>query len=91
MSIARMNTFDINLATRLAARPRARHRVRRHPIGMILLGQAAWIGLALFLTSAFAVAVSLFTGRHALEPGPLQACSLVFVWCVILFGSAWNA
>ena len=58
---------------------------------MTLLSQAAWIGLALFVTSAFAVAVSLFTGRPALEPGPLQACSLFFTWCVILLGSTWNA
>ncbi len=91
MTVARMNTCNIHGAPRLTTRPLARHRVRRHPIGIILISQAAWIGLALFVTSAFAVAVTLFTRRPALEPGPLEACSLVFTWCVILLGSTRNA
>jgi hypothetical protein len=47
--------------------------------------------LALFFTAGFAVALSLFTGRAALDPGPLHACFLFFAWCVILFGSTGNA
>jgi hypothetical protein len=91
MKNARMNTYDVNVATRLMARPQTRHRVRRLPVGLILLGQVAWIGLALFLTAGFAVGVDLFTGRSALDPNPLHACALFFVWCAILLGSTWNA
>jgi len=86
-----MNTYDANVATRLMARPQARRRVRRLPIGLILLGQGAWVGLALFFTAGFAVGVSLFTGRSALDPGPLNACVLFFTWSAILLRSTWNA
>jgi hypothetical protein len=91
MKIARMNTHDVNVATRLMARPQARHRVRRLPIGLILFRPVAWIGLAMFLTAGFAVALSLFAGRSALDPGPLHACVLFFGWCAILLASTWNA
>jgi len=73
------------------ARPEARRRVRRHPIGLIVLGQVAWVGVALFLTAGFAVGVTLFTGRSALDLGPLHACVLFFAWSAILLGSTWNA
>ncbi len=91
MKIARMNTYDVSVATRLIARPHARHRVRRLPIGLILLGQVAWVGLALFFTAGFAVGLYLFAGRSPLDPGPLHACALFFAWSAILLGSSWNA
>jgi hypothetical protein len=79
------------LAAQPMAMPQAGHRVPRLPIGLILLGQVAWVGLALFLTAGFAVGVSLFAGRSALDPGPRHACGLFFAWCVILIGSTQNA
>ena len=86
-----MNTSNVNVARRLTARPHAGHRVRRRPIGLILLGEIAQVGLALFLTAGLAVALSVFAGRSAIDPGPLQACAFFFAWCVILFGSTCNA
>jgi hypothetical protein len=79
------------VATRIVARPKARHGVCRLPIGLILLGQLAWVGLALFLTAGFAVGVDLFTGRSAIDPGSLRACAWFFAWSAILLGSTWNA
>jgi hypothetical protein len=91
MKTARVNTWDVNVATRLIAKPQARHRVRRLPIGWILLDQVAWVGLALFFTAGFAVALNLFAGRSPLDPGPCHACVLFFAWSAILLGSSWNA
>jgi hypothetical protein len=91
MNFARMNTHNADVATRLTARPQDRDRVRRCPIGLILLGQVAWVGLALFLTAGFAVALNLFAGRSALARGPFDACVFFFAWCAILFGTTCNA
>ncbi len=91
MTTARMNISDANVATQLIARPQARHRVRRLPIGLIVLHQVGWVALTLFFTAGFAIALGLFTGQSAPEPGPLRACALLFVWSAILLGSMWNA
>jgi hypothetical protein len=60
---------------RLTARPQARLRGRRLSIGFTPLSQFARVGFALFLTAGFVVALILFAGRSALEPGPLRACA----------------
>ncbi len=75
MKIARMNTNDVRVATRLIAMPHAPHQVRRFPIGLILLGQVARVGLALFFTAGFAAGLSLIAGQSPLDPGPLLACT----------------
>ena len=84
MNIARMNTNNVNIAARLTATRQARHRDRRLPIGSILLNHVAWVGLALLFTAGFAVALSVFAGRSALDPGPARASPLIFAWCLIL-------
>lgn len=91
MSIARLNTAHANIATRLMARPQVRHRGRRLPIGLIVVHQVGWVALTLFLTAGFAIALGLFTGHSAPEPGPLRACVLFFAWSATLLGSMWNA
>jgi hypothetical protein len=91
MSLTRLNTSDVNVATRLVNRPQDGRQVHRRQIGWVLLGQIAWVGLALFVTAGFAVALSLFTGRSAMDPGPLHACAFFFVWCVMSLGSTCNA
>jgi hypothetical protein len=91
MSITRLNTADANVATRLTAKPQARHRGPRLPFGLIVLNQVGWVALALFFTAGFAIALSTFTGRSALEPDLLTACALFFGWSSILLGSMWNA
>jgi hypothetical protein len=91
ISLARMDTQDVQGITRPIAKPPARCRVCLPPVGFILLRQVLWVGLALFLTAGFAVSVSVFAGRSALDEGPCHACALFFVWCVILLGSSSNA
>ncbi len=91
MKLARMNAFDVHVATRLEARPPARDRVRRPPVGLILLRQLSWVVLALFLTAGLALGLRVFAGRSALDPGTFHACTLFFAWCAILLGSTWNA
>jgi hypothetical protein len=73
------------------ARPQARYPVCRPPFGLILLGQVAWVGLALSLTAGFAVGQSLVAGRPALDPGSVHACALFFAWSAMLLGSSWNS
>jgi hypothetical protein len=91
MSIDKMNMHNVTIAARLMTRQRPRHLFRRFPIRFILFGQVAWVGLALVLTAGFGIALRLFAGRSALDPGPLHACALFFVWCMILLGSTSNA
>jgi hypothetical protein len=91
MKTTGISICNFDVATRLIARPQARHRVRRLPIGWILLDKVAWVGLALFFTVGFAVALNLFAGRSPLDPGPCHACVLFFAWSAILLGSSWNA
>ena len=91
MKNTRMNTYDVHVARPLMARPSARYRVRRPPVGLILLRQLPWVGLALFLTAAYAVGLSVFAGRSALDPGPLHACIWFFAWCALLLGSSSNS
>jgi hypothetical protein len=88
---ARVKIYKFHNRPRLIARPQARLWGRRFPIGFALLYQFASVALALFLTAGFAVALSLFAGRSALDPGPLRACALFFTWCVMLFMPTWNA
>jgi hypothetical protein len=91
MKVARVSTYNVSAATRLIARPHARHQVRRLPIGLILLNQVASVSLALFFTAGFAVGLKLYTGRSPLDPGPLHACALFFAWSAMLVRSSWNA
>jgi hypothetical protein len=91
MTLTRLNTSDVKVASRLVDQPQDGRQVLRRPIGWVLLGHIAWVGLALFLTAGFAVALSLFTGRSAMDPGPLHTCVFFFAWCVISLGSTCNA
>jgi hypothetical protein len=91
MKTARVHVYRYHNPAQLLARPRARLRGRRPSIGFAVLNQFALVCLALFLTAGFAVALSLFAGRSAFDPGPLRACALFFAWCVMLFMSTWNA
>jgi hypothetical protein len=91
MKLARMNAYDLQVATRLELRPPARDSVRRIPSGWILLRRVAWVALALFFTSGFAVGFSVYGGRSALDPAPFHACTLFFAWCALLLGSTWDA
>jgi hypothetical protein len=91
MKTARVHVYRFHNPAQLMARPQTRIRGRRFAFGFTLLTQLTWVGLALFLTAGLAVALSLFAGRSAFDPGPLRACALFFAWCVMLFMSAWNA
>jgi hypothetical protein len=91
MGLDRIHTYDARKARRHITRPRARHGLRRFQIGSILLRQAGCVGLALFVTAGFALGLSLYAGRSALDPGPSAACAWFFAWCVILLGSTSNA
>jgi hypothetical protein len=91
MKLARMNAFDVQVATRLELKPPARDRVRRIPSGWILVRRVAWVGLALFFTAGFAFGLSVYGGRSALDPGPFHACILFFAWCALLLGPTWDA
>jgi len=91
MKSDRIDTYRVDVATRLPARPPCRPRVRRLPIGLILLRHVGWVGLALFLTAGYAAGLNLHTEQSALAPGPLHACALFFAWCVILLGPSRNA
>jgi hypothetical protein len=91
MKLPRINSFDASIETRLMDGPQARHRVRRLPIGSILLRHAASVGLALLLTAGFAAGLSLYAGRFWLDARPLGTCGWFFAWCVLLLGAASNA
>ena len=91
MKLARMETHDVQVVTPLIAKPPARFQVHRTRVGLILLRQVSWVGLALFLTAGLAVGLNAFAGRSAFDSGPLHACTLFFAWCAILLGSSWNA
>jgi hypothetical protein len=80
MNTARVHVYRFHKPAQLMARPRARVRWRPPSIGFAVLGHFAWASLALFLIAGFAVPLSLFAGRSALDPGPLRACALFFAW-----------
>jgi hypothetical protein len=49
-----------------------------------LIEIAARVGLALFLTGGFAIAVNLYTGHTLRSPDVIQACEHVFLWTLAL-------
>jgi hypothetical protein len=91
MSTAPVKNYKIHHPTRLMGKTHIRLPAHRLSIGFNLLNQCACVGLALFLTLGFAVSLSLFAGRSALDPGPISACAWFFTWCITLFVTTWNA
>ena len=77
-------------AAPLAAKRPAPGRARRLQFVLVIVGEAARLALALFVTTGFAVGLSLYTGRPLLDPSTHQACTWFLAWCLLLFGFGWR-
>ena len=77
MSINRMNTNNVNIATRFRAGPAGPTPGPSTPDRIDPVNHVAWVGLALFFTAGFAVALSVFAGQsHMTRVAPMRAaCS----------------
>jgi hypothetical protein len=62
---------------------------RCRPVLADLLAFVGRVGLALFLTAGFAIALDLYTGLTMGSPSMVRACAGVFLWTLVLVSSSW--